>query len=428
MRQDRLLLCGLIFSMAVLLSGCFSFKYLPADGQPVQAVPVPAELSAMSGSHSQVRITSSEPAFSIPAHNAAHQELAQWFQSPGEEITVHFYTVDDTSKGLAQNGRTGALSIIVSVATAMIVPFVVHDHAISTMDIRAGEQTLFRHQQRYVVRSSGSLLPWAKLLGDSGDVAGAQTAQDLLARHKLVVERHLAESRSDWVAAESSGSVDAYRDFISQHPNALMATIAMKRLAAQAPTRNPLAFHIENSRLHKAYLRFIPQDQAIWFIGPEDLRVHDVLTESRHQDASLLAARIRSAGAYKLFDGDEVKRLQSSGIKPELVAAMLDATTTVARPGQSVGQSLGSCFGDAGSTQRCLQSQGHASPAGAAMMQPAAAGTTEAQGNGVTDVMAECAQRYAALKTCDQVPFPGSTLCRAAANKKYSHLACSVIQ
>lgn len=398
------LLRAVVLSMAVLLSGCITFKYLPEGGQAIQAVPVPAEISTMPGAVASVRVASSEPSFSAPANSTARGDLSQWFSSPGQEMTIYFTTANDTSKGIAKNGRTGVWTIIPSIASAMIIPFVANDHFISTMEIRVAGQTVFRHQQPYLVRTSGSLLPLAKLLGESGDVVGPETVRDILARHKLMLEKHLAESRSDWDVAERSGTTQAYREFVRQHPDSLLATVALKRLAAKAPARNPLAFHIENSRLHRAYLAFIPEDQAIWFLGPEGLRVHDILTESRRQDATLLAARIRSAGGtYKAFDGDEIERLQSSGIKPELVAAMLDVTTAPSRP---------------------------ASPTGAVQtLQPAAAAAAgAAEENGVADVAAECAKRYAALKACDQVPFPGGTVCRAAANNKYSHLACSVIQ
>lgn len=55
---------------------------------------------------------------------------------------------------------------------------------------------------------------------------------------------------------------------------------------------------------------------------------------------------------------------------------------------------------------------------------PAATGTV---GQAVMDTAAECAKKFAALKACDQMSFPANKACRMVAEKKFSSLACKVV-
>jgi hypothetical protein len=401
-----------VSALCMGVSACGTHAYLPIDGRLQPAVASPVELRAVSG-------TAETPNFYRPtqlpgltageqAAGLASSEARSWFGRPGTDYKVEI-------SNAAVGKETGWWTLVLYIGTLGALPLVVHQEYESTLVFRdsAGSE-IFRNDERYRMRGAISILPTALFVGTPGHGAANRGTQDMMNRHKLALGRHVAESRGNYEQAVAAATVDAYRAYIKNNPASFYRQETLRRLAALAPTQNPLRFHIDNMALASDYLPFVPADQAIWFIGPPGLRVHEVLTESRRQNEALLAARIRTGGArYKVFSGDEVDRLQRSGLKPELIAAMMEVSVSAPAAGAAPtvpapAVAPATLSFPAGAT---------AAPAAAAPEKPDAG-----------DIAAQCAKRFAAMKACDQVPSLGRNVCKAQVNRTYSHIACAIIQ
>lgn len=396
----------LLVGLALALSACGTHAYLPMDGQLQPDVAPPAELKAVAGTATSSRyaVPTQLPGLAAGSQAAgvASAEAQSWFGGPGEDFAVE---VSNQSVGK----QTGWWTLILYFGSLGALPLVTEQEFESTLVLKdAGGTEVFRNSERYKIRGALAILPTAMVVGTVGNSASNRSVNDLMNRHKLSLGQHIAGSRGEYEQAVSAATVDAYRAYLKQNPASFYRQETLRRLAALAPAQNPLRFHIDNMALASDYLSFIPADQAIWFVGPEGLRVHEVLTESRRQDEAILAARIRTGGApYKVFSADEIERLQRSGVKPGLVAAMMEVSA-----GKAVAQPV-----------QPAVSVPVVTPA-AMTVAPAAA----PEKPGAADIAAQCAKRFAAMKACEQVPSFGANICKAQVRKTYNHLVCEVIQ
>lgn len=396
----------LVSGFAAALSACGTHAYIPLEGQLHGSVAPPVELKAVSG-------TVSTASFSRPtqlaglnaggqAAGVAGAEAASWFAGPGTD-----YTVEVANQAVGK--ETGWWSMILYFGSLGALPVMIEQEYESTVVLKdRGGSEIFRNSERYRMRGSMAILPTAMVVGTPGNSTSTRATLDQMNRHKLALGQHIAASRGEYEKAVAADTVQAHRDYLEQNPGSFFRSASLTRLAALAPTRNALRFHIDNLKLAPDYLAYIPEDQALWFVGPEGLRVHDVLTQSRSQAESILAARIRTGGsAYKVFNADEIARLQQSGVKPNLVAAMMEVSAqTVAAP---VAQAVSS----------------------APVVTPAAMTATPAaapENPNAGDVAEQCAKRLAAMQLCNQVPSLGRNICKAQVNRTYDHIACALIQ
>lgn len=396
----------LVTASAFVLSACSTHAYLPVDGQLRGGVTPPAELKTVAG-------TAATRYFAAPkqardshtggyAADVAVAEARSWFGRSGGD-----YKIELSNQRVGK--ATGIWLLIPYAVSLGLIPVVTHQEFESTLTLKDSDGSeIFRNSERYKIRGAFALWPTALLFGTEGDSLSNSGINDQMNRHKLALGQHIAVSRGEYEQSVSAATVDAYRAYIKQHPASFYRQETLRRLAALAPAQNSLRFHIDNVALAPDYLAFIPADQALWFVGPEGLRVHDVLTQSRSQAESILAARIRTGGApYKVFSADETERLQQSGVKSGLVAAMMEVSASPV-------------------TAPAVQSAPGAPVATPAAMTavPAAA----AEDPTAADIVAQCAKRLAAMQACNQVPSLGRNLCKAQVQRTYSHIACAVIQ
>ncbi|MFN3713288.1 MAG: hypothetical protein ACK4SX_06500 [Alcanivoracaceae bacterium] len=402
----------LIVSVVALLPACITHAYLPPDGQLLQEVAAPAELRQVAATVSTHKFYRPNQFEGISAGDqaaaVANREASRWFAGPGQNYSVEI-------SNIRSGEETGGWTLAIYLLSLGLLPFTTSQDYQSTLVVKSSSgDEIFRNVEGYRFRGSLALLPTAMFFGMPGHSAANRGTTDQMNRHKLALGQHIAQSRSEYEQAVAAATVDAYRSYLTQHPASFYRRETMARLAALAPEQNPLRFHIDNMALASDYLPFVPADQAIWFIGPPGLRVHEVLTESRRQNEALLAARIRTGGArYKVFSGEEVDRLQRSGLKPELIAAMMEVSASA--PAAAAAP---------------VAPAPAATPAtlpfsGAATAAPAAAAPDDPDAG---DIAAQCAKRFAAMKACDQVPSLGRNVCRAQVNRTYSHIACAIIQ
>ncbi len=398
----------LVVGVVLVLPACSTHAYLPLDGQLRGAVAPPAELKAVAGTAATAGYFAApkQPRDSHSGGYAANVSVAEarsWFGRSGGD-----YKIELSNKGVSK--ATGSWLVIPYAVSLGVIPVVTHQEFESTLVLKDSDGSeIFRNSERYKIRGAFAIWPTALLFGTEGDSLSNSGINDLMNRHKLSLGQHIAGSRGEYEQSVSAATVDAYRTYLKQNPASFYRRETLRRLAALAPAQNPLRFHIDNMELASDYLSFIPADQAIWFVGPEGLRVHEVLTESRRQDEAILAARIRTGGApYKVFSADEIDRLQRSGVKPALVAAMMEVSAgkAVAQPAPQPSPSVPA-----------------ATPASMT-----AAPAAEPEDPDAADIAAQCAKRFAAMKACDQVPSLGRNICKAQVQRTYSHIACAVIQ
>jgi hypothetical protein len=229
-------------------------------------------------------------------------------------------------------------------------------------------------------------------------------ADEPLNRQKKALQQYIHIQQADYENVVSAGSVDAYRQYLKNNPDSFFRMETLRRLAELAPSSHALSYHRDNIALDNAYIVYLPDEYDIWFLGPQDMKVYDVLRLSHDEDNPLLASRIRAANQpYKVFNSDEIALLKEGGLPSSLIAAMIDASASA----------------QAGSARPAVASTNAAAantPAGPAGQ------------NGMNDIVAQCAKRYAAFKACDQIPSFGANVCRSQVKKKYSHMACELVQ
>ena len=390
----------------VLMVGCTGTRYLPEGGQLAPAVAPPQELQSFDGTTASDLSLSggyaSPDARDYPDEVAA-AELSSWFSAPGDDISVALRNENYKDRGWS--------TMFIYFLSLGLLPSWLTTEGETVLEVKSGDEVLFQNREPVAYRTSLSVwLPTAYAFGGPGKGQYQVMVSDQLNRHKLALGQYVASQQAAYEKAVSAGTVDAYRQYLKDHPDSFFRMETMRRLAELAPGTGTLAFHRQNVELDNAYLVYLPDEYDVWFVGPEGMRVHDVLRLSRGEDDSLLASRIKAAGQpYKVFDSNEISLLKEGGLSSALIAAMIDASANApAAPAQPA----------------------VAQPASAVAVQPAAAAPAgEPPGqNTVGDIAAQCAKRYAAMKACDQVPSFGANICRSQVKKKYSHIACELIQ
>ncbi len=405
--------CYALLTMGWLLTGCVTSRYLPPDGQLMGTVAAPAELAGFEYTYvptERKQITG----VPISGHGkaieaAATAEIGGWFEAAGDDVSVTF----ETTK---VKNHMSVPALLGYIFTLTLIPASDTTDNTSTLKIMSGDDVLFENTEQFRMRSKfGLYFPTPLLFGPMGTGPMRQMTSDQLQRHKMALGMSIAQSKGEYEKAVAAGTVAAYRAFLEANPDSFFRMETLRRLSEKAPTRNALAFHRDNVAIDPAYITFLPDEYDVWFVGPPDMHVYEVLQMSRREKDSLVAARIRAAKQpYKVFSDDEIALLKEGGMPVDLIAAMIDATA-MATPAPTVQT------GTAASVTPMAIAPAAAAPV-------AGAGDVPAAQNTVGDVAAQCAKRYAAMKACDQIPSFGANVCRSQVKKKYSHLVCSVIQ
>lgn len=406
--------CLIAALLLTTLSGCQTRQYLPPEGRLISQVTPPAELGQYTGSVDSDWLTLADEGFFQAGftrsvrqgwHNSYH-----WFAGKGDDYQLKLTTkVEETTR------ETHWLPFLL---TLSLWPDITETRRTSTLQLWSGDELVFSNTEPFALREAASLyFPTPMIFGMTGHHAAGTLARDQLNRHALALGKHIAAHRSQYQQAVRADTIASYRDYLDQHPRSFFRADALRKLAMRAPKNNAVAFHQDNLRRYGAsYKALIPSEQALWFIGPPEMTVRDLLNKQRKQSTELLASRIRAANApYKVFSDNEIEILQRGGIKAGIIAAMIDVSAQ-----QNSGRPAATAGNPAALGGTLIQQQG-ATPATAAPDTTPAAPDAGA-------IAADCAKRFAAMKACDQVPSFGRSICKAGVRSKYDHLACDLIQ
>ncbi len=387
--------------ISVLATGCTGTRYMPAQGQLAKPATSPEALKGFAGTadiHLSVPGGYASPSARQYPTQIATAEVNRWFAESGQDLTVSMRNENIKD--------SGSLTIITYLLTLGILPSWINTKGETVLEVKAGDQVLFQNREPVAYRSSLAMIPTAYAFGSPGKTQYEVMANDQLNRHKQALQQFIQSQQAGYESAVSAGTVDAYRQYLNNNPESFFRMETLRRLAELAPATHALAYHRDNIAIDSAYIVYLPDEYDIWFLGPQGMKVYDVLRLSHDEDNALLASRIRAAKQpYRIFNTDEIALLKEGGLSSGLIAAMIDASAS-SQPGPAP-----------------------ATPAVAnAVAQPAGTPAEPAAQNGMSDIAAQCAKRYAAFKACDQVPSFGANICRSQVKKKYSHMACELIQ
>ncbi len=387
--------------ISVLATGCTGTRYMPQQGQLASPALAPEALKSFAGT-ADIRLNvpggfASPSARHYPTQIAA-AEVNRWFAESGQDLTVSMRNENIKD--------SGSLTIITYLLTLGILPSWINTKGETVLEVKTGDQVLFQNREPVAYRSSLAMIPTAYALGSPGKTQYEVMANDQLNRHKQALQQFIQSQQAGYESAVSAGTVDAYRQYLKDNPQSFFRMETLRRLADLAPATHALPYHRGNIALDSAYIVYLPDEYDIWFLGPQDMKVYEVLRLSRDEDNALLASRIRAAKQpYRVFNADEIALLKEGGLSSSLIAAMIDA-------------SANSQSGPAPT----------APAVASAVAQPAGTPAEPAAQSGMTDIAAQCAKRYAAFKACDQIPSFGANICRSQVKKKYAHMACELIQ
>jgi hypothetical protein len=167
---------------------------------------------------------------------------------------------------------------------------------------------------------------------------------------------------------------------------------------------------------------FIPTTYRLYLIGPEGLRVGDILgllTEGIED--RVIAAKIRMQdGIYKDFDGKEMVALKKMGITSALMEAMLDSTTRAKRAQEELQKKkdMENLLAEIQHAQKRLDAIKAAQEQQQRQPQAAAA-ERQNSGPSVSETLTNCASQVAALEACKRLPWPANSVCASTAKASF---------
>lgn len=404
--------------LTALLSGCIAYRHVPPAPQASAAIPAVL----------QQRTAAVAPPATLfmVAHQTSNQQLrerasstvATWFAAPVPGAEPDYRITLSTSRHGTHMGKfTG--TFLLYLVTLGLAPAINTGAHSSELVISAGGQEIFRDVQLTELEDMFSMWgPVSGMVGKAGSSQPQAAVDYLMSGHGAALARRVAQDQGAFATVAAQGTAEAFGNYLAANPNSFFRGEALRGLSVLASRMPaPLAAHRANLGKYPDYIRFLADSEALWFVGPEGMRVMDIGPALQAGTAAeLLAAQIRAAGKpYKVFSAAELGVLKSRGIPDTVVAAMLDATS-------ASGHVAGMANSLAPASALPATSSVPAAPSAPALPGTAAAPKTAG------DVAAECAKKFAAIKACEQIPSFGASVCKSQVNKKYASMACALVQ
>lgn len=228
-------------------------------------------------------------------------------------------------------------------------------------------------------------------------------------------DNEVLTAKNDYADAEKAGTAKAWIAFLAKHPNDKRAPEVMQRVLTVSNAAPPDEQAELDDSLVKAYpaaLKDVPAERRLLMVGPAGLRVRDVrkMTEAKIA-SSIIVARIKAATApFKNFDGDELMLLKKMGISDEAVTAMIEVSAKL-EDRQKADDERKALRAELESLRKLIEEK---KASGAK-----SSGKTVQTKEGPLDVLESCAKRLAAMKLCDQLPFPASNVCQSTTDSEF---------
>ncbi len=225
------------------------------------------------------------------------------------------------------------------------------------------------------------------------------------------------EDSSAYQQAKSLNTLNAFGEFLLSHPSSPSRNEALKSMSLLIKKQGGSyqsykKFIVE----YEDGMEFVPSQHRLALIGPEGMRVHDILNLLKQGiEDTVIAAKIRMQNAvYKDFDFEEIGALKKRGVTGVLIEAMLDSTTRAKRAQEELQKKRETeeLTQKKPDTMKAAQEQQQQQP------QAADSGRQDT-GPSVGDTVKNCAARIAALEGCKHLPWPANSVCNATAKSQF---------
>lgn len=315
----------------LLISGCTTYRYVPAatEANPQETV-----------NTAPVALRIDSPVASREAHQPNTPEWQK--MKPALEKAVADNLKDLSSHPVSAPSPTLSVSVdndgsqmhwgsfFLYIVTLTLVPATDDLQFESHMAVKSGEKTLFTSREKGEMRRYLSVyFPTPLFIGKSDPaVASQDMTQAMMARHRQALDQWMTAEKQQYDQQVAGKSMLEQRQWLIDNPDSLFAGDILANLAAHTPRRNTLGWHRENVALFPGYISLLPEEDALWFVGPEDRRVIDLVDAiKRGKNQTILAASVETQGPYKVFAEEEVRRLRKMGLSSDLIAAMIRSTS-----------------------------------------------------------------------------------------------------
>lgn len=222
-------------------------------------------------------------------------------------------------------------------------------------------------------------------------------------------------NQDEYAALEAKGSADAWLAFMEKHPeDKRMAKIAaaVVVLSQRASGAERTAIEEKLVALQPAAMADLPPERRVLVAGPKGLRAPDLkkMADANISSSVTIACIKASKEPYRNFDAEEIVLLKQMGLSDEVVAAMIEVTTKV-DDRRRADDDRKALRDELDSLRKMLDEKKATGGA--------ATGKTVQTKDGPMDELASCGKRLAAMKLCENIPFPASTVCKSTAESSF---------
>jgi tetratricopeptide (TPR) repeat protein len=219
----------------------------------------------------------------------------------------------------------------------------------------------------------------------------------------------------------SKNTLDAYAEFLSAHPSSTMRKAAFTAMSLLIKKQeDPYVGYKKFVSEFQDGMEFIPSTYRLSLIGPEGMRVNDILgLLNQGIEDRVVAAKIRMQnGIYKDFDVKEMVALKKMGMTGVLIEAMLDSTTRANRAQEELQKKkdMENLLAEIQHAQQKLDTMKAAQEQQQSRPQ---ASSGQESGPSLGDTVKNCAAQIAALEACKHLPWPANSICAATAKSQF---------
>jgi hypothetical protein len=235
-----------------------------------------------------------------------------------------------------------------------------------------------------------------------------------------VTDQRSAESIAAYEQAKEANTSAAYEEFLQRFPDAPTRKEALLAMAAiVGKLKGTHDGYKEFVNKFPDGLEFIPQDNQMVLIGPEGMRVNDILDLLKDGvEDTVITAKIRMQnGIYRDFSFKEISALKKKGVPACIIEAMLDSTNRSKRAEEELQKKkeMEALLAD------IQHAQGRLDELKAAKAQQVQTITLAQQdsSNVLADTAKNCAAQIAALEGCRQLPGLLQAVCKITAKSQF---------
>ncbi len=165
-----------------------------------------------------------------------------------------------------------------------------------------------------------------------------------------------------------------------------------------------------------AVLEQLPPERAVLYVGPAGMRVRDILAmrEQGLGDTVIRSKIAASQKAFKDFSLAELTVLKNLGMPDEIVEAMIQSHAAAEKE-RKEREEKDALRKEIAELRALVEKQAAAGTAGGA----AGGGPTVETADGPLDMAGCIAGRLTAMQLCEQIPWPGSTICKSTAESNF---------